>query len=1391
MPSGFNPLSGFLAPPPKKKVTKKTEPSLVKAVRGVGRTTKAAAPAVTRTVTRTVRSEVRQARRPVMGPAVPRNVAALNRANAELDRINAELSADLPQRIKEKKDQLRLQTAGLSPLLGAGNLTDGDGKSPGGLLRNFARGGLDMLLSVPAQMQLGAEVAIAGADLLRLPVYGPAAEQSRRHVAAAGRGIADDYKRRYTPLVQGQWGTFANQLYNEPLDYLLDAAGAKGAVGRIPSAAQRSVRAVAPDSAAGLRASRALSILPADERLAFSKVTGRNILEGPGGRYRPPREIQTTLARAEEGGTPGGVRNVLVERPAYSSDITARARQKAADRLRSTVVPRVERMAERRQVAAAPVGERAAGPLARASGRVTRPFTAQSKMDRSDKRATRELIDISDALAEVATARSMAEAKTGRRRSAIARLKSRTPPGSPPRGISVEEAAWALHTKDMLGEVYRGTRQRGGLTAEALRDDYVSGSRGRQVERINQARAKGDPPPRFENSRAQLDVIAQIPRELLDLTDMSIPAVRRVAAAVKEARALNKDAQARSVDAKVITAETVTRTATRDSAIGIAGQKWGGDAIRKVTVKARRKTLIIKKRIAVAQAAGNAAEVKRLKGELANHTKATKGRVAAVRKDSTLVTPQIKKSREKLAVADAVLKAEQGKVATRKTIDRVYRAGEGAGKGKARLSGAAQIPTSPRRRPQILSPRDTRGGVPPKTKRVKSPGEPRPRGITPGQGKQYGAILKGQGERYKVRLKTEGASGRRISAATRSRDDYAKQVAKLERDALGFTSPRRPELVGTRGVYTPDKVIDERAGTTGARTGGRMTGPDQARRSEGRLKSVANITMSPHLLVHQHARAMQNWTGRISRPALNELLNMAAYRDPVTNKWLTADRMTMLSASDSQRVRLVHVGNLEKAIAKLDELPEGKWLPEDAARELFVKKLPDGAKASDYVAISKAAADVWTESMMKLKYYDKGLTYWKGGLLALSPRWYVNNMFGMGLQYIILAGPNLTSIVRGNRPALRKAMEERSPSTIRDTFVDDLTGGDVPRLLAFGFKINGHMEEFWRRSAYMSSAKRAIRDEGGRFRKMSEADMVAAINNMPEAMARKITRDVEFFMGDYRKFNKFERDWAKRIFPFYSWLRVIARLTFVMPFRHPVRVAALNILGEAAKAGINPDDSWLEYYERGALQIGGMAVPTWGLNPFQTLAPALAALGEKNRVGATAEEAVGWVMPIIQLAYAQASGTNNFGQGIVAPPGTAKYGQDPTSFNEVTLRPSRQRLRIPFGDAIVRAAIPAQISVLERVWAGGRRPFDTVSPLDLATDFFNRKAGKPRNESLYFEESERQGRKQSSINIYTAPFGIPTYDQNDAMLRKEGEALMRAFIRDAKKLERKRERNNP
>jgi len=159
------------------------------------------------------------------------------------------------------------------------------------------------------------------------------------------------------------------------------------------------------------------------------------------------------------------------------------------------------------------------------------------------------------------------------------------------------------------------------------------------------------------------------------------------------------------------------------------------------------------------------------------------------------------------------------------------------------------------------------------------------------------------------------------------------------------------------------------------------------------------------------------------------------------------------------------------------------------------------------------------------------------------------------------------------------------------------------------------------------------------------------------------------------------------------------------------------------------------------------------------------------------------------LAYAQASGTNNFGQGIVAPPGTAKYGQDPTSFNEVTGRPSRQRLRLPIEDAIVRAAIPAQISVLERVWAGGRRPFDTVSPVDLATDFFNRKAGKPRNESLYFKESKRQGRKQSSINIYTAPFGIPTYDQNDAMLRKEGEALMDAFIKDAKKLER--ERNNP
>jgi hypothetical protein len=1257
-------------PVPKKKAAPKRKKVAPKRPSGAGIAGVSVAVAKRQTTPKKVVARTRKAGRPAPRRAP---VDPIDAILAKYDRIDDESRRGAqPEREVETggPDLSRLQ------LLAA----EGGGNTIGGFLKNLGRGGVDVLTSVPASAQLVAEAAaypvVAAVNVARGERPGPKGGRDsgigqrveaklEEDLRAAGTGVKKDYAYRYGPLFSGDVGEFGSRFYDDPLPTILDVAGAKSIIGRSPNAVSRVARAVAPETKIGMRAARNLSTLSGADRAAMAQVTGRKIAPGAGGRYRAPQRLRTQVARPEPGKPAVGIREVEIPRRPYSGDAIARARQKAVDKTRAKAGARLERAAESRQRAAMPKGSRQAGMRERATARALRRFTPEGKIANLDKRSTLDLQDLFDAKAEVNRARNMPGAAK-----AIAQLKpDKNVAGQTIPGLSVEEAAFAVHRMDMLGDVVKGKRVRGGLSANDLLDRYIRTVEGNQ----RAARAAGK---RTENAAQQLQSIKALRErpELLELTDMKNPAVRRVAQAVEESRRLGRIYQAQAVKSGIITNKTRKAAAMRDSAIGVGGARWGADEIRKVTVAARRKTLGIKKAIVRAEKRGDAVEVKRLKRELSSHIKATKGRVAAVKRDATRDTDFL---------------------------------------------------------------RDLR--------------------------------------------KTDTDT---MTAAAKKR--HFARIRKAEREALGFTSPRRPELVGKRGVYVPDKRIDVTEGYTGPKPGGRFSGPDKARKSTGSLKSRAGQDLNPNLVLHQAARASENYTGRISAQALDELMKTAAYIDPTTGKALTGNRLRLLSQADSERVRLVHAGNLRKALKKLDELEEGKFLDDATVRQVFTDRLPEGARASDYVAISKDAADVWTEAMTRYPLVDKALNYWKGGILALSPRWYVNNTFGLALQYSVMTGGDFKALARANRhaPQIRRAMEKRFPNLVKDTMAADLTGGmDMPRLINFGFRTNAKLEEFWRRGAAYNRLKRAIRDEGGRFRKMTDAEVSDAIMRMPEAKIAEIVRDVEFFIGNYRKFNKLERNWIKRVIPFYSWMRVISRLTFALPFRSPVRAAALTLLETASTAGINPNDKSLPYYARGAIRPGGnIAVPTWGLNPWQTMAGAIVAAGEESPSGALAQEALGWMHPGAQLFTERATGINNFGRGVITPPGEAPFGQDPSNYNPIGAGISRQAPRIPFKEALLQSAFPGQVQVLRKMSQGNRQAFDQTETPDLLIDFLNRMAGGERDESLYAEEKKGpRGRRQSDLNAITAWFGIPTYRQDDAAIVREAKKQQAKYLAELRK----------
>lgn len=1271
-----NRAAGRPAPKPKPKPPTRPNPApIARAVRRVGTTTTRAA----RTTTRTV------------APSRVARVQARTGKVRSIDDLLAKYSAPPAPR---RNDPSPYRVGGFD--LEAINRAAAQGRGPiGYVLGNAARELTNMFTSIPAQTQLVADALLY--PIARATGSEQIADTTGRQLRAAGAGLRDYYvnEAAYGPLLRGEFGEAGRRLARNPISHILDVAAGYGAIGRAPSAAARVTRAVSREgSRVDMAATRSLSGLSGPERARVAQSLGRAAdvtAEGvarAGARYRPPRVTRTKPSTPETGRPVTAQAETIVPRAPYSGNVITRGVQKGVDRARSRVASRIELRMETRGSRVAPsqkrpTRERSVDVLDRVIG-----LSGDQKFRRATRRETLLRRDTWEARQELAFTQA-----ANRAAKAFRKLRPDRDPvrGIAKPGLGTEQAATRLHLDDVLGEPGKG---RGGLTPSQLRDRWVRRVEGEQ----RAARARGI---RTNVAREQVEVVKAVPEDLLNLTDTSNPAVRRVLRAVEEGRKLDEISQGRSVQAGVVTRETAEAVRSRGSALTVGGSRWAQDAIQKIVARNKPKKAALIRKIEEARARGDLAIARKARRDLATLRRNEKGRIGYIRRQSTRDTPELREARGKLAEAE---------VRRAKATDPVGR-----------------------------------------------------------------------------------------DAATRSRDRYFKQVRKLEREALGFTPPRRPDLVGDRGVYIPDRPADVRAGRPGGpRQAGRLSGADVARQSKGRLRSSARMDMNPDLLIAQAERAAKNYTGTISPQALKELTDMAAFRDP-KGAYITGKRAELLAKTEPDKVAMVNLANLRRAIKASDELPHNQFLPDELVREVFPTEIKQGTRASDYIAISKDAADVWTEAMKRVPVLDRALDLWKGGLLTLSPRWYVNNTVGLSFQYGVMAPGDIASIVRANaigkrlpfvrkaqKGLVREAITKRSPATVKDTMAADIYSGNLPRAMEVGFRINSRIEEFWRRAAYYNRVKRTLRDEGGRFRKMTEADIARAIENMPDEAARAIVRDVDFFIGNFRRFNAFERQILRRVFPFYSWLRVIGRLTFGLPFRSPTRVAAMNVLGKAATAGINPEDQILPYYARGALDIAGKKIPTWTLNPFQTLVPVVVAVGAKNPVGELAEESIAWVHPAVQFLVAYATGSNNFGQGVTTPPGTALFGRGEPYLNPATGERTYEKPRVPLEEAILNTLFPGQVSVARRIASTGKTPYDTTKTRKMVLDALERAAGGKGDPSLYRPVDPKKGRRPGKYSFITSIAGAPYYTHDLRQMARDWQRFVRGWEGDMETLENQR-----
>jgi hypothetical protein len=451
---------------------------------------------------------------------------------------------------------------------------------------------------------------------------------------------------------------------------------------------------------------------------------------------------------------------------------------------------------------------------------------------------------------------------------------------------------------------------------------------------------------------------------------------------------------------------------------------------------------------------------------------------------------------------------------------------------------------------------------------------------------------------------------------------------------------------------------------------------------------------------------------------------------------------------------------------------------------LIPEELAQYANKTEVIALNKNAVEGWMQTLERPaggKYgawFDKSQSLWKDAVLALSPRWYLHVTAGHFLQYALGAGPR--DILAITKVAGKKGEELRS--TIESLFPGIATGlsqegsAIATSKISALFHFNDQIQTRIRSAMALAMARKVLRNEGEggelSFR-MSQDYLARGLEAIAEnpILRDEVLKQALTFVGDYLNFSPAERSVLKRVLPFYSWLRVIGRLTLALPAHHPLMAEAVSVLGAASENAQYPYDFLNPITRRGAIQVGnGINLGTAGFNPFGTVGDISSNVANPgsdpvtNLISALGQSSES---PIIQSLIESLTKQNLFTGGqFTAPPGfgggAAPYGQQPEAINPVTglpetVTPSRNFLQNLFSNLVPQEPIAR---ALLSIGAPGR-PYDTTNDAALAMRDFG--LSSTPDAQMFMPPSKTGGSGQVSSllsPLFSYATGFPIWQSN-------------------------------